>query len=524
MEPGRSGAQVFNVRDFGAAGDGRARDTRAVQAAVDACHAAGGGVAYCPPGDYLIGTVELKSNVDLHVGAGAVLRGSVDRADYRAADLGAAANPLNYGPEHLLFARGAQNVAITGPGTIDGQGDEFFGPRAPGETHLSLKGWRPFKLIAFLECRNVRMEDVTVRNAPGWTIWPLGCEAVSFRGVKIFNNPWGPNTDGIDPDCCRGVTISDCHIEAGDDCIALKSDTAKLGREMACEDVTVTNCTLVTTCCAVRIGYEGDGPIRNCTFSNLAMSRTRTGINMLVPRHAEFGIHHGPTIENIAFSNLVMDTRCPIYLWIGDDAARPGGIRNVSIADAFATTERGCYIGGSRSIPIEGVRISNLRLEVRGEMDDEFGAEVPYPYRVWDYFNKRGIPHAIYCRYARDLEFHDVRVAWGRVSGPWRSALRCEGVAGLDVSGLVARGAPGPAGAPAVHLTDVRGAFLRGCRAEPGAGAFLRLDGPAAGRSTVLGSDLAEAEAAFELSGDAAGKGFHQEANRLRLTGRGAGL
>ena len=512
-----SASHLFNVRSFGARGDGSARDTGALQAAVDACAAAGGGMVLCPPGNYLTGTVELKSNVDLHVEAGATLLGSTSQADYDLSNKLPVADfrHPHLNPAHLVFARNAENVAITGPGRIDGQGDSFFGPRAPGENWFSLKGWRPDRLIAFINCRNVLVKDVQLSNSPGWMLWPLGCEQVRIHRVRIITNPWGPNTDGIDPDCCRDVHISDCQISTGDDCIALKSSINLLGQQRACENVTVTNCTLSSTCCAVRIGYEGDGPIRNCTFSNLVFPGTRTGINMLVPRHADVGIQHGPAIENIAFSNLVMDTRIPIYLWIGDDAAPPGGIRNVSIADVLATTERGCYLGGSKTIPLEGLRVANLRLEVRGEMDDEFAAAVPYPYRVWDYFDKRGIPHALYCRYAREVEFHDVRVAWGRAGGSWRSALRAEHVEDLEVDGLVARQGPGPGRAPAVHLTDVRGALVRGCRAEPGTGTFLRADGASAGALSAIGNDLGAAGRPFDLAGPAADRGFFQESNRL---------
>jgi hypothetical protein len=201
-----------------------------------------------------------------------------------------------------------------------------------------------------------------------------------------------------------------------------------------------------------------------------------------------------------------MDTKIPIYLWIGDDASAPGAIRNISISDSFATTERACYIGGAKHLPIEGVRISNFRLEVRGEMDDEFGAQVPYPYRVWDYFNKKGIPHGFYCRHARGLEFHDVRVAWGKASGLWRSALRAEQVEDLDLRGFVAKQAPGPASAPVIHLTDAQGVSLRGCRAEPGAGTFLRLDGASTAGVSSIGNDLSAAKQVIEQAPDVPGE------------------
>jgi hypothetical protein len=495
---------VRNIRAFGALPDRATLASPAIQATIDAAHAAGGGVVYCPPGDYLIGSIELKSNVELHVAAGATLWGSTRKEDYDLAPKlpNPAGRHTHLNPAHLIFARGAENIAITGMGRIDGQGDEFFGPPKPPSLSFSLKGWRPDRLIALICCRNVLVEDITLSNSPGWMLWPLGCQQVRIHRARILTNPRGPNTDGIDPDCCRDVHISDCHIHTGDDCIAVKSSTNLLGEDRPCENITVTNCTLSSTCCAIRLGYEGDGPIRNCTFSNLVVFHSRSGVNMLVPRDAANQIEHGPPIENIGFSNLVMDTRIAFYLWIGDDAAAPGGIRNVSICNVRATTERACYFGGSRSIPVEAVRLGDIDLTVRGEMDDEFGRGVPYPYPVFDWWTKRGIPHGIYCRHVRGMDLSRVRVRWERATGPWRSALRCEQVEDLVIDGLIAR--QGPASdAPAVDLTDVRRAFVRGCRAEPGTGRFLRVGGPASSNIVAAGNDLTAAAAPFELAPDA---------------------
>jgi hypothetical protein len=216
----------------------------------------------------------------------------------------------------------------------------------------------------------------------------------------------------------------------------------------------------------VRLGYCGDGPIRNCAFSNIVMSHTRTGINMIVPRIREpadgFVFEHGPAISGIAFNNLVMDTRIALYLWVGEEASQPAGIRDVQISNVIATTERACYIGGSPSMPIERVRLSDVSLTVRGEMDDAM-AEVPYPYPVFDDWVRRGIPHGIYARHARDLEFHGIRVNWGHVSGAWRSAMRFEHTQDLHLDSVIADAAPGAARA-AVEMSDARGVTLRGCR------------------------------------------------------------
>jgi len=424
-----TGIALFNVRDFGAKGDGSTLDTEAIRRAMDASAKAGGGRVYFPPGCYFIGSFELKSNCSLYLERGARLLASTDRSLYPAVDIrGAKPNTVNYGEEHLIWARGAENIAIEGPGTIDGNGKNFFGPLVPGSNFLSIQDWRPWQLIAFIECKNVRMTEVSIVDAPGWTIWPFACDQVFIRGIRILNNRRGPNTDGIDPDCSRGVLISDCYIEVGDDCIALKSGCEKLDHPRACEDVVVTNCVMKTPCCAVRLGYEGDAPIRNCVFSNLTMTETRTGINMLVPRHESVRIMHGPAIENISFSNIVMDLVCPFFLWVGDDAAAPGRIRNVSFSNIQGKARRASFFGGSRTLPLENIRLSSIDLEIGGEMDNEFATQIPDPYRVWDYYNKKGIPHGLFFRRVKDLQLENVNVRWGEKSGPWQKLIEMEEV------------------------------------------------------------------------------------------------
>ncbi|MGQ9662863.1 MAG: glycoside hydrolase family 28 protein [Kiritimatiellia bacterium] len=429
---------IFDVRKFGARGDGITLDSAAIQAAVNAAHQSGGGRVYCGPGTYLTGSIELKSNVTLYLEAGATLRASTRQQDYDQSWKLSVAEALHphYNREHLIFARKASNLGIIGPGEIDGQAERFHGQFDELNCFYKIAGWRPYRLLAFIECRNVRLEEITIKNAPGWTVWLLGCRDVSIRAVRIFNHPQTPNSDGIDLDCCRGARVSDCLLECGDDCIALKSSANLLAEPTGCENVAVSNCLLRSSTCGVRLGYEGDAPIRNCVFSNLVMYDTRTGINMLVPRHEEVGIYHGPQIEHVSFSNIVMETKAAFYLWIGNDAALPGGIRDVSLNNITATTERGCYFGGSRSIPLEGIRLRGVQLRVRGHMDDKFVKEVPYPYRIWDYFRIcTGIPHALYFRDARDVRLEQVEVKWENVSGFWQTPLATCRVTDFAVEG-----------------------------------------------------------------------------------------
>lgn len=433
----------ISVKNHGAVGDGKHKDTSALQAAIDACALQGGGRVHCPAGTYLIGTIRLKSNVCLDLDAGCVLKGSTDRADYKT-EWGTPQPQsdnskdnscfANIAPEHLVCARDAKNVCITGMGTIDGSGDFFFGPFNPEFHYFTLpaKGWRPFRMLAFRECKNLVIENVTIAQSPAWTLWLLGCDNVKVRGITLRNNLRGPNTDGIDVDCSRNVHISDCHISAGDDCIALKSSIEFFHYEnRPCENVVVTNCTLESPCNAIRVGYEGDGPIRNCTFSNIVVLNSRTGINMLSPYHPEYGIRHGTQIENILFSNMVMDVKKAFYLWTGDKAKRPACLRNIHFDNIIATSGRANHIGGSPSVPIENVTFSRIRLSMVGDMKDDFKGKAPYPYAVFGYWRKSGLPWAFFVRHAKNVSFTDVEIGWAGATGKWRGALKAEKVAGL---------------------------------------------------------------------------------------------
>jgi len=498
MDAATRGMAVYNVREFGAQGNSQAKDTVAIQRAIGACAEAGGGVVYCPPGTYLSGTLFLKSNVELYLEAGATLLGSPDRADYaRMFDTQAWVGKFNY-DEHLVCAWRCHNVSISGRGTIDGNGRAFFGPKLPGKHYRDVPGWRPGQMITFIECQDVSLRDVRLIDSPSWSVWPQGCDGVHIQGVKIVNNRDGMNCDGIDPICCRDVRISDCYIEAGDDCIAVYSMSYFMDEVRPCENVVVSNCVLSSPCSGLRVGVFSDWPIRNCVFSNVVMFNTGTGINMGCTTQTAWKIEHervtehGPITENIAFNNIVMDTLQPIRLWIDDTARAPAGIRGVSISDVRATGSQACYIGSVRELPIEDVRIQNMRLTLRGQMPDSAITAVPDPLPAYGSTSSSDLPYGFYCRHVRNLDFHDVRIDWGDVSGPWLSAIRAEHIENLELAGVTTGCAPGRS-APAIHLTNVDGAFVQGCRAAPGTATFLAVDGPHSAHVKAVANDFSRA-------------------------------
>ena len=321
-------AAVFNVRDFGAMGDGVAKDTAAVQRAVDAAGAAGGGEVLLPKGTYLCGSVFLKSGVDFHLAGGAVLKGSPDHSDYNAVDIA----PQNWGRlgvgdntsgGHLILCIEQENVTLRGPGRIDGNVGAFL--KMPDGTHPPNKlkiPWRPSQMVWFVESRNIAIRDIELADAPYWSCFVHGCEDVVVERANIHTvrKPHTYNGDGLDIDSSRRVRAADCDISTADDAITLRADGRRLkaaggreGREALpdCADVVVSNCTLSSDCNAIRIGV-GNGRIRDCSFHGIKILDTRYAVNAV---GAWSRPEHGVDISRISFEDMVVDARgfCKFY-------------------------------------------------------------------------------------------------------------------------------------------------------------------------------------------------------------------
>lgn len=420
---------IWNVADFDVKGDGRTLNTKVFQKIIDDCSQSGGGIVKVSSGTYLIGTIFLKNNVQLFIDSDAELKASSNRQDY----VGIPQKGGLHDKYFLIFAENATHLSITGKGKINGNGNLFWEKEMLSDFVRKPKEWRPSGLIGFVNCRFLSITDLFLTNSPCYTIWTLGCDNVRINSITIRNAIDGPNTDGIDIDCCRGVLVSNCNIEGGDDAIAIKSDGGRLGENRPCENVIVSDCILSSPpACGVRIGYEGDSPIRNCIFSNLAISDSNHGINLISvlpnPGYPNL-ILEGTKIENIQFNNIVMhNVMQPIYLWMGNEKPEKpfmGYMRKINISNLIATNVGNSFIGSSLSDrKIEDITLSNVKISPTKNL-----SEAAYV-NVWGSRH----PYLFYVKNVSRLQANQLNVDFSSTTTNWQNALYIEDATDVNLN------------------------------------------------------------------------------------------
>jgi polygalacturonase len=419
---------LFNVKNYGAAGDGQRMETTAINRAIDACAAKGGGTVYLPPGRYLTGTVVLKSHVSLQLEAGATLLGSENPNDYLLIDDPWDKTAKTIAP--LIYADHADNITLTGRGTIDGQGRAWWKRQwlahpkkgmpdaaTPGELTEAKKidHGRP-RLIRLIHCHDVVIEKLNLQNAGMWTVNPLFCELVRVDGVTIQNPVPSPNTDGINPESCRNVQIINCRIDVGDDCVTLKSGLDAAGRQMGQpdENITIANCVMMRGHGGVTIGSEMSGGVRNVAVANCVFQGTDIGIRVKSQR-GRGGVVEGFTAANITMENVTHPFVITTF-YMGKD--KPTDQFDVNegtprFRDFLFNniTARGAADAGSitglRELPVEDIVFSNVRISA-----------------------EKGFT----CTNARLISFDDVEINPG--AGP---ALTLRNATEIDTAGLHSR-------------------------------------------------------------------------------------
>jgi hypothetical protein len=488
----------YKVRDFGAQGDGTAMDTAAVQKAIDACASGGGGTVYLGPGVYLCGGLRLKSGVYLYLDAGCTLKGSTNNSDYEKCEtLGfknQADSETSFFHFSLIWAEDAERIGVLGEGTIDSNYLKRHGP----------------KTIAFKRCRFVDIKGIRLLNAPNYNISLLGTDYVNIDGVTILNG----FADGIDPDACRNVRISNCHIESRDDAIVPKTSFS-LGERRSCENITVANCFLASRANCFKLGTESGGDFKHITVANCVMSNfagETPGAN-----HATSGISlesvDGANVEDVLISNVSMyNACCPIFIRLGsrcrDHAPSPGSLRSVSISHVVALNAS--WTSSITGIPgycPDGITLSDIRLVYASAALPVAGKDAPVPEQEKQYptANMFGpLPaYGLYVRHVKNLNLANIQlecaehfarvpltskkrndhpywqapeVAPGSLAaGDPGTALIADDVVGLDIDAL--QPCASTQGDPVLQFINVRDAFLRGSRAPANTGVYLDLRG-----------------------------------------------
>jgi len=431
------------------------------------------------------------------------LRGSTNVDDYEYH-----AGPPQEGDangRHLIFARDAEDIAILGQGTIDGQGSAFWhrkGRRRPTQEELwgDVIAWdyepatqrRPSPMLEFVYCRNVRVEGITLTNAAGWTMRPVACESVYIRGIRVRNPIFAPNTDGMDLTACRNVFVSDCDIATGDDAICIKSENS-YGETLPTKNITVTNCVLSTCCNGFKIGTATHGHVENIVFSNSVIyNDDATPLNERATSGIALEMVDGGTLDGVTISNIRMqNARTPIFIRLGKRT--PGAasfLRNVMISGVNATGAiLTSSVTGLPEMPVEDITLADISINSseggRQEWTRRSVPEQPANYPEARMFGR--LPASgLYVRHANRIRLSNLTL---KAEAPdARPLVACDDVLDLDIVGL--RNTAPAEGQAVIALRGARNVFVHGCTAPIGTQAFIRVSGSGSEGITLRGNDL----------------------------------
>jgi hypothetical protein len=435
-------AQTSSITDFGALGDGRTLNTTSIQKAIDHVAAKGGGKVIVPPGEFMTGTIVLKSNIHLYLENGAVLRGSASLDDYLRYS-----NGTQLG---VIFAQEAENIAISGFGTIDGNGRAFVYHDRVKDLHPDLKRStrqglayldtlkgiqdgpvvpfehkRPYQMVLMSGIKNVTISDVTIMDSPFWAVHVADSDGVIVKGVRVRNSLLMPNADGLNFTSSSNIVVSDCDIIAGDDALAFSGYSVHhelpgyRDIRRTSENVTVSNCILQTRSAGIRVGGIDQNSLKNYRFDSITIYDSNRGIGIFV--------HQDGSIEDVHFSNMTIQTRLhtgdwwgngePIHISVIEGAPlekKLGQLKNVSFTNIQAQSENGIIVYGDEPGSIQNLRFRNVTLHMKnGRLQDEYGGNFDLRPTVELEKNifKHDIP-AVYLRHVYDTDFRDLKVTW----------------------------------------------------------------------------------------------------------------
>ena len=457
---------VFNVKDYGARGVKSDNARAAIQKAIDACGKAGGGSVYVGPGEYTTGQLHLRSGVRLYLEAGATLFASLDGTQFDPSPKSA-----------LISGEDLHDIALEGRGTLDGQSsyewhlNNFTDYYILQNQHLMEATGKPLRrpfphgfpnekiyprMVLLLRCTDVCITGLKFLRSRSWTINPYACKRLLIDGVYIYSSQKeGVWADGIDPDGCQDVRVSNSVIETGDDALVFYSATV-WGPALPTENVTVTNCRLSSASSAIKFCDANSNAVRRVAIDNVVITNSNRGI--------AFMVFDGGIVEDVVLSNITIETRRFDWFWWGDgdplhfnikrrseidghkSANEPpaGKIRNVLIQNVNAHSTGASVINGHPTSWLEGVRLDNVRLFVSSD------PKAPYEHTAT----------ALIVRQARALRMTNVEINWEKpYSATWRNGLSLDQVKDAILDHVEVHPAPGSKSQP-IQLNNIEDVVL----------------------------------------------------------------
>ncbi len=415
-------AADYNIVNYGAVNDTTQLSTAAVQKAIDACSAAGGGRVVVPTGNYKIGTIILKSNVHMHLEQGATLYGSTDLKDYLPMKTDYMSLRTQTETIQLIFADKATNVVIDGFGTIDGRGRSFK------KLSWNDEGITRPHLLRFIQSSDITLRDITLKNSGCWMQHYLACDRVKIDGIKVFNRN-NYNNDALDLDGCHEVVVSNMFADSDDDAITLKSTSPRL-----CENIRIADCVVSSHCNAIKLGTETNGGFRNINISGIVVKpsydqKEKFFGQWIGSSAISLEIVDGGVMENVNVSDITIEgTESPIFVRLANRArgykegvpvTKVGKINGIHLSNIQIRNagSMGCSITGIPGHEVENVWLDNITIHHKGgvtaadmakineSIKDEKEKEYPEA-TMWGNLPAKGF----FVRHARNIKFNNIEV------------------------------------------------------------------------------------------------------------------
>ena len=415
-------AADYNIVNYGAVNDTTQLSTAAVQKAIDACSAAGGGRVVVPTGNYKIGTIILKSNVHMHLEQGATLYGSTDLKDYLPMKTDYVSLRTQTETIQLIFADKATNVVIDGFGTIDGRGRSFK------KLSWNDEGITRPHLLRFIQSSDITLRDITLKNSGCWMQHYLACDRVKIDGIKVFNRN-NYNNDALDLDGCHEVVVSNMFADSDDDAITLKSTSPRL-----CENIRIADCVVSSHCNAIKLGTETNGGFRNINISGIVVKpsydqKEKFFGQWIGSSAISLEIVDGGVLENVNVSDITIEgTESPIFVRLANRArgykegvpvTKVGKINGIHLSNIQIRNagSMGCSITGIPGHEVENVWLDNITIHHKGgvtaadmakineSIKDEKEKEYPES-TMWGNLPAKGF----FVRHARNIKFNNIEV------------------------------------------------------------------------------------------------------------------